>query len=163
MQRIPTENFLAFPSSFIGGAVVAAADMGQLIGGTFANTLDGKRKSSWAATPAPTVKVFDVSGLIVPTPNAMPTAAASFTPFSTASVTYKGGVFLDVARINADLIPDIVVGAGVNGDSLVDVWAWSNTSSATLSSLSANGIGFTAFTGATRNRAGSSRGTGHQW
>jgi len=56
-----------------------------------------------------------------------------------------------VARINADLIPDIVVGAGVNGRSLVDVWAWSNTPSATLSSLSANGIGFAAFTDASRN------------
>jgi hypothetical protein len=56
-----------------------------------------------------------------------------------------------VARINADLIPDIVVGAGVNGGSLVDVWAWSNTTSATLSSLSANGIGFAAFTDASRN------------
>ena len=55
-----------------------------------------------------------------------------------------------MARINADLIPDIVVGAGVNGGSLVDVWAWSNTASATLSSLSANGIGFAAFTDASR-------------
>ncbi len=41
------------------------------------------------------------------------------------------------------------MGAGANGDSLVDVWAW-NGSSPTLSSLSANGIGFTAFTGASQ-------------
>jgi len=32
----------------------------------------------------------------------------------------------------------------------VDVWAWDNTTSATLSSLSANGIGFTAFTSASQ-------------
>ena len=56
-----------------------------------------------------------------------------------------------MARVNADLIPDIVVGAGVNGRSLVDVWAWNNSSSATLASLSANGIGFAAFTDASRN------------
>ena len=56
-----------------------------------------------------------------------------------------------MARINADLIPDIVVGAGVNGRSLVDVWAWSTTPAARLSSLSANGIGFAAFTDASRN------------
>ena len=37
------------------------------------------------------------------------------------------------------------------GASLVDVWAWSNTAPATLSSLSANGIGFAAFTDASRN------------
>ena len=97
-----------------------------------------------------TVKVFDVSGLAPLTPSAMPTAAGSFTPFSTATTSYKGGVSLSVARINADPIPDIVVGAGVNGGSLVDVWAWNNTSSATLSSLSANGLGFAAFDGASR-------------
>ena len=29
----------------------------------------------------------------------------------------------------------------------MDVWAWSNTTSASLSSLSANGVGYAAFTG----------------
>jgi hypothetical protein len=97
------------------------------------------------------VKVFDVSGMLTPTPGAMATAAGSFTPFTTTTSSYQGGVSLSVARINADLIPDIVVGAGVMGGSLVDVWAWNNTSSATLSSLSANGIGFPAFDVASRN------------
>ncbi|MCL4203911.1 MAG: hypothetical protein KJ000_15520, partial [Pirellulaceae bacterium] len=151
----PYRDFLAFPASFIGGAVVAAADMGStpLPSGPFDNTQQDQQAELVVGSNAgtkTTVKVFDVSGLIAPTPNAVPAAAASFTPFSTGSVTFKGGVSLDVARINADPIPDIVVGAGVNGNSRVDVWAWSNTTSATLSSLSANGIGFTAFTGATR-------------
>jgi hypothetical protein len=140
----PYRDFLAFPASFIGGAVVAAADMGKLVSGSFVNTLDGKADivvGSGAGIKT-TVKVFDVSGA--------PTAVRSFTPFSTTATNYKGGVSLSVARINADLVPDIVVGAGVNGGSLVDVWAWSNTSSATLASLSANGIGFVAFTGASR-------------
>jgi hypothetical protein len=86
-----------------------------------------------------TVTVFDVSTTAM--------VARRFTPFRTSVKDYYGGVSLDVARINADLIPDIIVGAGVIGGSLVDVWAWSNTASATLSSLSANGVGFTAFTG----------------
>ena len=43
------------------------------------------------------------------------------------------------------------MGAGVLGNSLVDVWAWSNSPSAALSSLSANGIGFPAFTDVSRN------------
>ncbi|MHB1037748.1 MAG: ice-binding family protein [Pirellulales bacterium] len=140
----PYRDFLAFPSSFIGGAVVGAADMGQMVGSTFVNTLDGKAEIvvGSGAGMKTTVKVFEVSGTA--------TAVASFTPFSTTTTTYQGGVSLSVARINADLIPDIVVGAGVNGRSLVDVWAW-NTSSATLSSLSANGIGFSAFTDASQN------------
>jgi len=151
---LPIRDFLAFPSSFIGGAVVAVADMGStpLPGGPFDNTqLDQKAEiivGSGAGIKA-TVKVYDVSRLTMLTPNATPAPTRSFTPFST-STTFKGGVSLSVARINADLIPDIVVGAGVNGNSLVDVWAWSNTSSATLSSLSANGVGFAAFTGASR-------------
>jgi hypothetical protein len=147
----PYRDFLAFPRSFIGGAVVAAADMGQLVGSTFVNALDGKAEIivGSAAGIKTTVKVFDVSGMITPTPRAMAAAAESFTPFSAAIPNYRGGVSLSVARINADLIPDIVVGAGVNGRSLVDVWAWDNT--AMLSSLSANLSGFFAFTGASRN------------
>ncbi|MBC7819723.1 MAG: VCBS repeat-containing protein, partial [Planctomycetaceae bacterium] len=149
----PYRDFLAFPSSFIGGAVVAVADMGRLVGGSFdTTTLDGPAEivvGSNAGMKA-TVKVFDVSGLIAPTPNSVPAAAGSFTPFSTTPAGFRGGVSLSLAQINADHIPDIVVGAGSNGGSLVDVWAWSNTSAATLSSLSANGLGFAAFTGASR-------------
>ncbi|HUG71624.1 MAG TPA: ice-binding family protein [Pirellulaceae bacterium] len=137
----PYLQFLAFPSSFIGGAVVAAADMGQFVGGIFANTLDGKAEivvGSRAGIPT-TVKVFEVSTTA--------TVVESFTPFSTTMKIYTGGVSLSTARITADLIPDIVVGAGVHGGSLVDVWAWSSTPPAMLSSLSANGVGFPAFTG----------------
>jgi hypothetical protein len=153
----PYRDFLAFPSSFIGGAVVAAADMGStlLTNGRFDTTpaqQDHKAEivvGSGAGIKT-TVKVFDVSRMITLTPSAMATAVASFTPFSTTTTSYKGGVSLSVARINLDHIPDIVVGAGVNGGSLVDVWAWNNSSSATLSSLSANGIGFAAFDGASQ-------------
>ena len=152
----PYRDFLAFPTSFIGGAVVAAADMGStpVLHGPFENTpLDQKAEivvGSGAGMKA-TVKVFDVSGLTALTPKAMPAAATSFTPFSTGTTIYKGGVSLSLGRINSDLIPDIVVGAGVNGRSLVDAWAWNNTSPASLSSLSANGLGFAAFTDASRN------------
>jgi hypothetical protein len=150
----PYRDFLAFPSSFIGGAVVAAADMGSALpNGTFVNILDGKAEIvvGSAAGMKTTVKVFDVSHMSASTPKTVAAAVASFTPWSTATTTFRGGVSLSVARINvADPIPDIVVGAGVNGRSLVDVWAWSDTttSPATLSSLSANGVGFAAFSGA---------------
>jgi len=152
----PYRHFLAFPASFIGGAVVAAADMGStpVINGPFDNTQRDQQAEIVVGSGAgmqTTVKVFDVSSLATLTPGVMPTAAGSFTPFSTATTVYRGGVFLDVARINADPIPDIIVGAGVLGGSLVDVWAWDNTSSAMLSSLSANGLGFEAFDGPSRN------------
>ena len=151
----PYRDFLAFPASFIGGAVVAAADMGStpLPNGPFDNTQLDQQAEIVVGSNAgmlTTVKVFDVSGLPPLTPSVMPAAAGRFTPFSTITETYKGGVSLSVARINTDPIPDIVVGAGVNGGSLVDVWAWDNTSVATLSSLSENGIGFAAFDGASQ-------------
>ena len=153
----PYRDFLAFPASFIGGAVVAVADMGStpLVNGPFGNTLDQKAEiviGSSAGMQA-TVKVFDVSGMATSTPNTVPAHVRSFTPFTTSTRIYKGGVSLSVARINADLVPDIVVGAGVNGGSLVDVWGWSNTPSATLASLSANGLGFAAFTGTSQTAA----------
>jgi len=151
----PYRDFLAFPSSFIGGAVVAAADMGStpVAGGPFNTTiLDQKAEIVVGSGPGmkTTVKVFDISRLNTPTPRAMPATVASFTPFSTSTTSFQGGAFLNVARINADPIPDIIVGAGVNGGSLVDVWAWNNTSAAWMSSLSANGLGFAAFTGPSR-------------
>ena len=51
----PYRDFLAFPSSFIGGAVVAAADMGSTRGRTERSNpgcWTGRRKSSSAAAPA---------------------------------------------------------------------------------------------------------------
>ena len=143
----PYRDFLAFPASFIGGAVVAAADMGSTPppNGPFENTLDGKAEIVVGSNAGmtTTVKVFDVSGLTALTPLAMAPAVASFTPtFSTTTTPYRGGVSLSVARIDADLIPDIVVGAGVNGGSNVEVWEW-DTGTATLFKLG----GFTAFPG----------------
>jgi hypothetical protein len=147
----PYRDFLAFPASFIGGAVLAAADMGSTPGQSFVNTLDGKAEIvvGSSAGMKTTVEVFDVSHMSTLTPTVVATPVASFTPFSTPTMDYQGGVSLSAARVNSDLIPDIVVGAGVNGRSLVDVWAW-NTANASLSSLS-GGSGFAAFTGASSN------------
>ena len=151
---LPYRDFLAFPASFIGGGVVAAADMGStpVAGGPFVpGLLDGKAEIVVGSGPGmkTTVKVFDVSRMTTLTPNTVAAAVGSFTPFSTATTSFLGGVSLSVARLSASLTPDIVVGAGANGNSLVDVWAW-NTPSATLSSLSANGMGFAAFTDPSR-------------
>jgi len=152
----PYREFLAFPSSFGGGAVVAAADMGStpVANGPFDTLLqDGKAEivvGSGAGMKA-TVKVFDVSHMTALMPHTVPRAAGTFYPFSTGRTVFKGGVSLDVAPFTSSPVPDILVGAGVNGRSMVDVWAWSASASATLSSLSANGTGFAAFTDASKN------------
>ena len=55
---------------------------------------------------------------------------------------FKGGITLDAARINADLIPDFIVGAGNGGKSAIEIWS-GLTNDATDLRLSA----FNAFTG----------------
>jgi hypothetical protein len=150
----PYRNFLAFPASFIGGSVVAAADMGStpVPNGAFNPTLLDQKAEIVVGSNAgmkATVKVFDVSNATPSTRNIR--AAGVFTPFSTATSTFRGGVSLSVGRVNADLTPDIIVGAGVNGRSLVDVWAWTTSPTYRLRSLSANGQGFNAFSGPSRN------------
>ena len=60
---------------------------------------------------------------------------------------FLGGVSLDVAPIDEDAIPDVIVGMGVNGTSRIEVWTW-NTSDANLSLLGAIPK---AFTGSSSN------------
>ncbi len=137
IQDVPYRSFLAFPASQISGGVVAVSDMGKLVGGSFVNVLDGKAEivvGSGAGMPS-VLEVFDVTG--------SPILVENVVPFNSSMM---GGLSLSVARINSDLIPDIVIGAGTGGGSAVEVWAW-NTASATLQNLG----GFTAFSGSSIN------------
>lgn len=135
-------TFQAFPSDEIGGAVVAAADIGGWDGDTFVNQPDGHAEIIVGTGPGrkAQVKVFDVT-------RAAPVLVQTFSPFTAVSTGFKGGVWLDVARVNEDPIPEVVVGMGVNGVSRVEVWAWPDSQ-----------VGFTllgaiphAFTGASDN------------
>ncbi|MCY2987822.1 MAG: FG-GAP-like repeat-containing protein, partial [Planctomycetota bacterium] len=131
IQKTPHWDFLAFPSSIVAGGVVAAADMGHGAPGSFTNVLDGKAEIVVGTGPgtAATVRVFDVSGADPYTP------VQTFAPFADIVVngqSFIGGVSLSVARMDSDLIPDIVVGAGTIGQSRVGVWTWA-TGSGTLS------------------------------
>jgi len=112
-------EFQAFPVDEIGGAVVAAADVGRWDGATFVNQPDGNAEIIVGTGPGrkAEVRVFDVTG-------AAPVLVQAFSPFTAVSSSFKGGVWLDVARIDEDQIPDVVVGMGVNGISRIEVWAW---------------------------------------
>jgi hypothetical protein len=70
------------------------------------------------------------------------TPALTITPTFSSSVT--GGVSVAVADVNGDGVPDVVLGAGANGSSLIDVWSGKTK---TITSQ------FTAFTGAGNNAA----------
>ena len=141
-QATPDITFRAFPTATLGGAVVTAADMGSMVGGSFVNVPDGKAEIVVGTGPGSkaTVSVFDVS-------QAAPVRVQTFFPFTVLNPNFPGGVSLDVARINADAIPDLVVGMGVNGLSRIEVWAW-DTAAVSLSMLGAIPD---AFTGSSNN------------
>ncbi len=138
-KTTPYKDFLAFPSTMISGAVIAAADMGHMLAnGTFTNGLDGKAEIVVGTGPgtAASVRVFDVSGT--------PTLVRSFAPFTAG---FNGGVFLATGQLSSsDPAPAIVVGAGVNGGSKVEVWDW-KAPNATLFKLTS----FSAYTDASKN------------
>ena len=100
----PARQFLAFAGSFRGGASVALADMNA----------DGKDEivvGSGSGMRA-TVNVFDVQA-----------AAASYTPtaqFLPFGPRFRGGVFIAAGRVDGDLVPELIVGAGTGG-SLVEI------------------------------------------
>jgi hypothetical protein len=108
-------RFNAFPTSFIGGASVTAGDMNA----------DGRAEIivGSGSGQAAVINVFDPTTLplIAPaaaTPAAAPTAFAQYTNFYDAA--FLGGVSsMSVGRINGDTIPDIIVGQGQGGNSLV--------------------------------------------
>ena len=93
------------------GVVVAVADMGKWEGTLFHPTLDGVAEIIVGneAGMQPTVKVFDYETLH---------AVRTFHPFTPS---FLGGLSLDVAPVNEDLIPDIIVGTGTIGGSNVEV------------------------------------------
>ena len=110
------KQFFAFSSSFLGGADVIVADMGRFLNGTTqsATTPDGKAEIIVGNGPGmrSTIHVYDVSGT--------PKIVDTILPFSN---TFKGGITLSAARVNADAIPDLIVASGNLGGSAVEIWS----------------------------------------
>lgn len=115
MANAAWRTFLAFPSTFIGGAVLALADMGRTIGSSFVATPDGKPEilvGSGAGMQA-TVRVFDA----VP---ATPFLAKTMLFF--ASTLQVGIASLAVGRVNGnDNIPDVIASAANGGNAMAEV------------------------------------------
>jgi hypothetical protein len=111
----PNVQFFVFPSNFKGGADVVVADMGTFLNGATisATALDNKAEIIVGSGPGlrSTIYVYDVTGA--------PAIVDTILPLSN---TFKGGITLSTARVNADLIPEIIVAAGNGGGSIVEVW-----------------------------------------
>jgi len=149
-QTNPDITFRAFPVVSIGGAVVAAGDIGSMAHDSFTNKLDGKAEivvGTGGGTRA-MVSVFEVTGT-----TAVP--VQTFFPFNEVSASFEGGVSLDVAHLDQTFveqvddnpIPVIIAGMGVNGTSRIEVWAWDPSDT----SLFLRGVIPQAFAGASSN------------
>ncbi len=99
----PSVEFFAFGSAFTSGSVVKLSDW----------NLDGRADVvvGNAGGMRTTVRVFDVGGT--------PTVIRTFLPFAEA---FRGGVSIDLGDITGDGVPDLIAGAGLRGQCLVEVF-----------------------------------------
>lgn len=107
-------SFTPFPGGQ-GGASIAAGDFGTFSGGVTVDAVrsDGKAEIAVAsgAGAAPVVKVYSVG-------QGTADVVRTVTPFAPS---FRGGMDMSIARVNADSIPDIFVAQGAGGGSQVQV------------------------------------------
>ena len=122
VANVPFRSFRPFAPPYAGGVMIAAGDFGSFSNGNrSANGPDGIDEivvGSNAGIRA-TVRVYDVSGA--------PRVVRTIRPFA---ANFRGGVTLSVARYDGDAIDDIIVGSGVRGRSLVEVYDGAATDAA---------------------------------
>jgi peptidylprolyl isomerase len=105
-----------FATNFVGGANLAAADMGTFANGSVvdAGKQDGIAELiiSNGPTVVPLVRVYDLS----PT---TPVVIDTIRPFTPALL---GGVTVAAGRINADAIPELIVSSGRRGNGAAEIY-----------------------------------------
>lgn len=105
-----------FDAGALGGASIAAADLGTVSNGVVSNAAqqDGRDELVIANGPgvAPVVRIYDPS-------SSVPRVVDTIRPFATSFV---GGLSVTAARVNADGIPDLLLSAGRRGNSVVEVY-----------------------------------------
>jgi peptidylprolyl isomerase len=116
VANTPFRTIRPFGSVAVGGATVAAADMGTFTNGAVTNAAkqDGKAEviigSGLLARPV--VRVYDVG-------SAAPKVVDTINPFSPGN---RGGIGVTAARVNADSIPEIIVTNGTLGRPVTEIY-----------------------------------------
>jgi uncharacterized repeat protein (TIGR01451 family) len=132
VANTPYRSLRAFPGPYTGGVMVAAGDFGTYLNGVKTSSdPDGIAEIAVGSNAGikAMVKVYDVSGA--------PKVVRTIQPIGPA---FKGGVTLSVAKYSNDVVDDIFVGAGVGGNSIVEIY--DGGSGAKLAKMSA----FSSFT-----------------
>jgi uncharacterized repeat protein (TIGR01451 family) len=118
VANAPFRSFRAFPAPYANGTMIAAGDFGTYFNGVktssapdgvaeiVTGTNSGTRAWTriWDASVTPKV----VRGAFVIAPG------------------FRGGVTLSTARWDADTVDDLIVGAGIGGNSIVEVYSGEN-------------------------------------
>jgi uncharacterized repeat protein (TIGR01451 family) len=114
VTNVPIRTFVGIPGAYRNGAGVTAGDYGTFVNGMMvsavADGIDEIAVGSNAGIRAQ-VRVFDAS--------AAPRQVGSFVAIRPG---FRGGVTLSTARWDGDTADDIIVGAGVGGQSIVEVY-----------------------------------------
>jgi len=134
----PFRVIRGFGAGFLGGASVATADLGTFSNGptTAANVADGRHEVIIGSGPTTraTVRAYDVGGTT-------PRVVDTIRPFGGG---FLGGVSVSAARVDGDIVPDIVVAAGRRGNGVIEIYngavaAADNPRTARLSAFAALG------------------------
>ena len=116
IANTPFRIIRPFGAAAVGGATVAAADMGTFTNGAVTNAgkQDGKAEviigSGLLARPV--VRIYDVGP-------ATPKVVDTINPFTPGN---RGGIGVAAARINQDSIPEIIVANGTLGRPVIEVY-----------------------------------------
>ena len=115
--NVPYRSFVPFPAPYTGGVNIATADFGRFVNGVKTSPIPDGRCEVVVGTNAgivATVRIYDLS--------VTPKIIGTIKPIAP---TFTGGVTLSIGQWDADGIPDILVGAGINGMSVVEVYSGS--------------------------------------
>ena len=127
VANVPFRSFRAFPAPYANGTMVATGDFGTYFNGVKVSPVPDGVAEIVTGTNAGIrawTRIFDVSV----TPKVVRGAFV-------ISPAFRGGVTLSTARWDGDAIDDVIVGAGVGGNSIVEVY--SGASGAQLARLTA--------------------------
>ena len=115
---LPWRSFVPFPGRYTGGVNLAAGNFGTFVNGRKTSSLPDSADEVVVGSNAGMVATVAIYDLSVP-----PRVVGSFQPIARG---FTGGVSLSIGRWNSDTIADILVGAGIGGRSVVDVYSGSD-------------------------------------
>jgi hypothetical protein len=113
VTNAPIRSFIGIPGAYRNGAVVTAGDYGTFTNGSFSAAPDGIDEIAVGSNAGIRAQVRVFEALATP---------RLLRAFVAIRPGFRGGVTLSSARWDTDLAEDIIVGAGIGGRSVVEIY-----------------------------------------